>query len=184
MVPCAVFSIATGAILWTSICELGLLAEQAGAGQIAVLLPEDVADDTHYWDGTGFVPYPPCPGDWAVWNGAFWTDPRPPRDPAADLAARRAGASMTRANLVMAAVQAGIIPIADAAAAARGEITPSIQALIDQLPAEDQLEAIVRWAASTVIDRTNQILTALGASMGLTDEDLDQLFGFTAPTEE
>ncbi|MGN7870962.1 hypothetical protein [Paracoccus sp. 22332] len=184
MVPAAVISIATGSILWTNLCELGLLTDQASEGQIAVLLPEGVADDTHYWDGAAFVPYPPRPGDWAVWNGAFWTDPRPPRDPAAELAAWRASASMTRANLVIAAVTAGIIPASDAAPAARGEITPSIQALIDQLPPEQQLEAVVRWAASTVIDRTNPILTALAASMGLTDEDLDQLFGLTAPTEE
>lgn len=129
------------------------------------------------------------PGD-AGWADAIATadhfanapEPEPSEpDPLAELAARRAAASMTRANLVLAAITAGIIPVADAGPAARGEITPSIQALIDQLPPEQQLEAVVRWAASTVIDRTNPILTALAASMGLTDVQLDQLFGLTPP---
>lgn len=188
LVPCAVFSIATGAILWTSMCELGLLSDQAGEGQIAVLLPEGVADDTHYWDGTGFVPYPPRPGEWAQWNGAFWTDPRPPSDPVAELAARRAITSISRANLVLAAVAMRIIPESDAGPAARGEITPSIQAMIDKMPAEYRLEATVRWAASTVIDRMNRFLLEFGMSMSLTDEQLDHLTGVTPlpipPTKE
>lgn len=131
------------------------------------------------------TPLPPRPA------GAGWSfDPaaeqwlRSEAHRLADLEARRASASMTRANLVLAAVTARIIPEADAAAAARGEITASIQALIDQMPTERQLEAVVRWAASIVIDRTNPILTALAASMGLTDAQLDQLFGVTPPPTE
>lgn len=178
----------TGAIFQTGSAATldDVEAHGVGLGLAArfLLVDETVSDATHYWTGTGFAPYPPRPGPWAVWNGGFWSDPRPPADPAADLAAWRAQASMTRADLVIAAVGAGIIPAADAGPAARGEVTPSIQALIDALPPAHQLEATVRWAASTVIDRTNAILTALAASMGLTDAQLDQLFGLTPPNPE
>lgn len=188
LVAYAVFSIATGAIQWTGFCELGLLAEQAGDGEIAVLLPEGVADDTHFWDGAGFVPYPPRPGDWAVWNGAFWTDPRRPRDPQAELAARRAVTWISRANLVLNAKAMRIMPESEALAASGGEITPAIQALIDQLPEHMRFEAAVRWRTSQQIDRMNDILIGFGAVMDLTDEQLDQLTGVTPlptpPTEE
>lgn len=150
-----------------------------------ILDDEQVSDATHYWAGGSFRPYPPRPGDWAIWNGAFWTDPRPPRDPVADLAARRATTSIWRGDMVLNAVRMGIIPEADAGPAARGEITPAIQALINQMPAEYRLEATVRWAASTEINRTNRFLLELGIAMNLTDDHLDQLTGVTPlPTEE
>ena len=44
LVPFAVFSIATGVILRMGVCEWGLLSAQAVGQEIAVLLPEGVAD--------------------------------------------------------------------------------------------------------------------------------------------
>lgn len=184
----AVVDQATGSILRTGYGEVDMLAAQHDpiAQDVIAPVPDDVSDDTHYWSEAAglFMPLPPCPGIWAVWDGQSWTDPRTPDDLAAEMEARREAASMARPDLVIAAVTAGIIPASDAAPAARGEITPTIQVLIDRLPPEVRVEATVRWAGSTRINRTNQILTAIAAEMGVTDQQLDELFGVTAPLPE
>lgn len=89
----------------------------------------------------------------------------------------REDAVLSRSELLIAAVGAGIIPVAEAGAAARGEVPPSMQAIFNQVPPEMQVEAIIRWSASTEIDRLNPILLALAASMGMGDAELDELYG-------
>lgn len=78
-----------GVIERTGECSLETLYHQVEAGQQVVDLPEGVADDTHYWNGAGFVEYPARPGPWNVWDGAEWIDPRTPEDHAAELTAAR-----------------------------------------------------------------------------------------------
>jgi len=93
----AVIDGATGAILRTGEAEIDHLAalfDHDGQDLIAPV-PEGVSDDTHYWAGEDFAVYPPRPGDWAVWTGAEWLDPRTPGNLAAELAARR-GVALTR----------------------------------------------------------------------------------------
>lgn len=53
---------------------------------------EPVSGATHYWDGTRFSLYPPCPGNWAAWNGTEWVDPRTAADHLAELLAAREAA--------------------------------------------------------------------------------------------
>ena len=63
-----------------------------GGDLLSLPAPEEVEDDTHYWDGEAFRLYPPRPGPWAVWDGTAWIDPRSEADHAADLEAARAAA--------------------------------------------------------------------------------------------
>lgn len=171
-----------GIIQRTGFCKLSMLHAQAQENEIALILTDpDVSDDTHFWNMERFEELPPKPGEWAIWNGTEWTDPRPPTDPVAELAALRAAASLSRADFIIAAVGAGIIAPADAGPAARGEVPASMQAVLSHLPEAMQVEAAVRWGASTIIERTNSVLAAIAAEMGVTDEQLDALFGIVPP---
>lgn len=52
-----------------------------------------------YLDGEEVKPLPPRPGEWAVWGGSEWIDPRTPADLAAELEAHRQGATARIASL-------------------------------------------------------------------------------------
>lgn len=68
--------------------RMDILAMQGG-DLLSVPLPDDVAQETHWWDylAMSFRPLPPRPGPWAAWDGEAWIDPRTPEDLAAELAA-------------------------------------------------------------------------------------------------
>lgn len=119
---------------------------------------------------------PPKPGPGWVLNpeAVEWIDMR---DPEAEHEAKRAMASMTRSDFLLAAIRAGIIQPSDAGPAARGEIPPSLAPVFASMPPDVQIEAVVRWGAATMIDRTNPVLAALAAAMTVTDAQLDALFG-------
>lgn len=132
-----------------------------------------------YIDGGALVAFPPRP-EGTQWRFDYaaraWTDPRTPADRAADLAARRARASLSRIDFLLAAVTAGIITQADAIAASRGEIPPGMADLIATMTPDAQFEAQVRWGAATDIARLDPFITGWAQTLGVTDEQLDQLF--------
>lgn len=175
---------ANGVILRMGTCSQESLAVQAGQDETLVTAGlEGIADDTHYWDGSEFVEYPPKPSQWHQWDGQSWIDNRTPADLDAELEARRAAASLSRCDAVLAAVNAGIILPEEAGEAARGQVPPSLTSALSSLPPEMQLEAEVRWSGSTVIERTNPILIAMAQAKGITDAQLDELFGVEPDAE-
>lgn len=169
---------ATGVIDRIGVSPRDMVTIQAGTGETAILCPDEMIDDTtHYWDGSAFVPYPVRPTEWHEWDGVQWVDTMTPAKAGELLQARRAAASLPRCDAVLAAVSAGMIPAAEAGEAARGQIPPSLAAIFSALPTEMQLEAEVRWSGSTVIERANPILSALAQAQGITEAQLDALFG-------
>ncbi len=178
----AVIDAATGAILRTGTAEIEYLADliDHDSQDLIAPVPEGVSDDTHYWTGENFAVYPPRPGDWGVWTGAEWVDPRTPEDLAAEATARlhtaRDRASMTRLQFALTAAMAGIIPPEDAPAAARGDIPPSMTAAFAALPPADRLVAETVWAGATVIDRLNPVLLMFAEAMEITDAQMDAMF--------
>ncbi|AZV00350.1 hypothetical protein [Paracoccus sulfuroxidans] len=138
----------------------------------------EFGSDRFYWDGSAMAAFPDPPSEWAEFDFAArqWVDHY---DPALALAAARASANMTRSDFLLAAISAGIILPSDAGPAARGEIPPSLVPVFDGLPLEVRIEAVVRWGAATVIERTNPVLAALAEAMAITDADLDALFGIS-----
>lgn len=126
--------------------------------------------------------YPPRPGPEHYWSfdiaQDLWIDTR---DPEVELLNQRSTASMTRPDFVLAIMASKLIPMSNAEAgqAARGEIPAPFEAIIATLPPGQQLEAVVRWSGATVIERINPILSALALALGLTDEQLDALFGIS-----
>lgn len=70
------------------------------------------------------------------------------------------------------------VAIGAAIAAGLGGLgAPSLAPVFSSMSPEVQLEAIVRWGAATMIDRSNPVLAALAAAMTVTDAQLDALFG-------
>ncbi|SEU03422.1 hypothetical protein [Paracoccus homiensis] len=83
---------ANGVVRRIGQCDPAALGAQAAPGEFLVLEPGQISDDTHYWSGTEFVDYPPRPGEWAVWDGSQWVDPRTQADLDAELASAKAAA--------------------------------------------------------------------------------------------
>lgn len=110
-----------------------------------------------------------------------WTDPRTEAEWTAELHARRAVASMSRIDFVLRCTSFGILTEAEGIEAASGGVPPAMQAIIDSLPAEEQFEAHVRWAAATVIDRTNPLIINMAAAVYIDEWTLDDVFGVTWP---
>lgn len=183
----ALIDAATGAIIRMGQCSEESLEYQAARGQLCLTeFPEGIGDDTHYRKNGAWAAYPPRPDAHHVFDFAAgnWLDPRTPQDiEAAEqdrLAAARASASLSRSDAVLAAVGIGILPECPIeAGAGRGEIPASLQQVFSSLPTEMQIEAAVRWGGATVIERLDPILLALAQSLGVTDRQLDVMFGIT-----
>lgn len=82
----------TGSIKRTITCDIDDVEGQIRPGEILIEYSDGIGDDTHYWTvEEGFAEYPPRPGDWAVWTGTAWADPRSPEDVASWLKQVRDG---------------------------------------------------------------------------------------------
>lgn len=177
MTPYIIYDINTGVIARVGECPADTLPLQPlYIGEARIVGRADPVTD-YVRDGA-VVPYPPRPtGAHWVWSGDDWVDPRTPADLAAALQARRAGISLDKANLLIRLVEAHLLPAADAAEAARGIIPPSMAAMIETLPPAARTAAEIKWAADTSINRLHPVILAAAYAMGLTDAQVDQIFG-------
>ena len=133
---------------------------------------------THYLTPAGPMAYPPRPGDWAVWNGTGWTDPRSIAERAADLDAARNAANLTKAELLAGLLDLGMISATDATAAARDNAIPAAFAAgMESWPALDRATAKIEWAANARINRNQAVIVAAVAELDLDPVALDRLFG-------
>lgn len=158
--------------------DLATVMLNVGTGEAVVEGFNEATQVYMTWEGP--QPYPEKPGEWAVWDGIEWTDPRTEEDMATDLDNRRAAARMDKADLLLALAQAGLITSADAVAAARGEIPPTFQPAVDNWPAAEQMAARIKWAADTLISRNNPLIIAAADQLGVDPLLLDALFGVEA----
>lgn len=99
-----------------------------------------------------------------------------PPSEAETLAAWRQTASTTRRAFCIACRQAGILTAPDAIAAAKGEWPASMSAILGTMTDEDAADAQVTWAAVQQVDRTDPLILAMQAFLGLTDAQVDGLF--------
>ena len=109
---------------------------------------------------TTFAPLPDIPpGKLARFDGTSWTiiDEHPGKQ--AELDAKRQSASLSAAKFRLALL-------------AMGELD-AVEAAIPQAPREVQ----IMWEYSTSYERMHPAIVQLGAAMGYSDEQLDQLFG-------
>lgn len=99
---------------------------------------------------------------------------------AAELAAWRAACDVPRLSLVLALASAGVISPASAIAAAGGAVPPEFEALVAAMPEAAQNETRIRWAGAATIPRLSPFILAVQAAAGLTDAQVDALFGRVA----
>lgn len=96
---------------------------------------------------------------------------------ASDLAAWRATAKMSRTDFCLALAGAGILTGAEAVSAARGDVPASFEPLVSAMPDQEALEARIRWAAMTEVERLNPFIATVAAASSIPDAALDEIFG-------
>ena len=104
----------------------------------------------------------------------------PVPDPAETLAAERAATSLPKADFCFALMGASILPPADAVEASRGKWPVTFDAVIASLPEAEAAAYQITWAGATTISRVHPLIALLAAHAGLTDAQVDALFGIGA----
>lgn len=102
----------------------------------------------------------------------------PPGPPT--IAERRAGCFVSRIAFCTALFAQGLLSGSEAIAAAKGEWPEVFTTAIASLPSADQTLAQIAWAGATQIERLHPFILAIQPAIGLTDEQVDALFGLTA----
>lgn len=97
---------------------------------------------------------------------------------AAELAEWRSTAVLSRAQFCTRAFRAGLLPKADAIAAAKGEWPPSFDAAIAGLPENIKIEAQIEWAAVNEIRRDADTLVFVQVAEQIDEAQIDALFGW------
>lgn len=139
--------------------------------------------EKHYARDGKALAYPPKPGPWATFDfeAGAWVDPRSPADleaqAAADLAMRRAGASLSRSEFCLGLVDLGILTIAEGIAAARGDLPDPLAGMLEGFSAGQAAQTAIAWAALGRVDRLDPIVLMIAGQVGLSAGQLDQLFG-------
>lgn len=128
----------------------------------------------NYPVGTIEVPKRPSPDH--VWDGGAWAISD--AAVAARLSEWRKGASLTRRQFCLACLQAGLLTPDDAVTAASGGWPASFDAALVGLSAMEAAAAKVEWAAVGTIWRNAPLLAVVQATAGVTDDQLDTLFGW------
>lgn len=178
MIAYAIVDQVTGAILQTGVVpdEAHLDIQPVAPGQIAVRMPEGVEQDAHYWTWNGFRSMPPRPSEQASWTAEGWADLRTDADRAAEIAADRASASLSKPDFLRACMAAGVLAPDEAADAAMGLIPAGFMAGFSSLPAEVQDTIRVIWPTAARVKRSDPFILALAAASGVSDETLDEIF--------
>jgi len=104
----------------------------------------------------------------------------PVPDPAETLAAERAATSLPKAEFCTNLMGASILPPADAIEASRGKWPVTFDAVIADLPVAEAAAYQITWAGATTISRVHPLIALLAAHAGLTDAQVDALFGIGA----
>ena len=107
-----------------------------------------------------------------VWDGERWSDP------VLTLEEKRERAALRRDEFAAAAAGAGLITWAEATAWAAGNALPAEeQAAVLTLPVDQQDAMTFDLLARPLVWRTADSLIAMQAARGLSDDQVDQLFG-------
>lgn len=174
----AIIDAATGRILRTGSARDEDIALMTGPGEAAITGIEGVTDESHYIGPGGVTAYPPKPGPWAAFDfdAGAWFDPRTQADLDAELAAARAGMTLTFAQLMIGLVLEAWMTEAEGEAWLAGQLPAPVLALIATLPAQQRFIARARASRPSVILRADPLVMALGAAQGKTDAAIDAFF--------
>lgn len=87
-------------------------------------------------------------------------------------------ASLSRAEFCTALRSAGILNRSEAIAAAKGDWPASFEPMLDDMTEAEADAALILWAGITVIERLHPLLESVRQFKGLSQEDVDALFGY------
>lgn len=174
-----------GDVLRIGVCSAQSLDLQGEEGGILIHpVPDSVSDLTHFWDGQQFLTYPtPQPSSLHKWQNGQWVDGRTVEqleaEAFADLQARRAGASLTRLEFAkrVSHPETGIILPSSGMILLDGDVPPELQPMVAGLSPADQFDLIMDLKGASQFDRLNPFVIAAGHYLGLTDEQIDAVFG-------
>lgn len=144
-------------------------------------VPDDANVNDYVLQGEGAIVAPEKPGPWAMWDGEQWIDPRTPEDHEAAVQRIRNSASLTKLQFVMAVVNAGIISQASGLAMLDGTLPIELAGLTDSMTEMEKFELAAKLKGAQQIDRIDPFIIASGQFLGLTVEQMDSVFGITAP---
>tara|TARA_R110001606_G_scaffold173924_3_gene320410 strand:- start:1909 stop:2466 length:558 start_codon:yes stop_codon:yes gene_type:complete len=97
-----------------------------------------------------------------------------------DLADWRGRALLYRRDFCIALKRAGILPVAEAIAAAKGDWPTTFETALSSLTQDEQDEAQIEWASVIEIRRNHPMIAMLGVAAGMADAQVDALFGRVA----
>lgn len=125
----------------------------------AVETPAPAVDElTHALEGYTFAQ------DGDAWAQAWIVRALSPAESAARLAAMRAGMTCTQRQARMALLGAGLLS--------------GVPAAIEALPLEQRALAQIEWEYASEIRRDSALVAAAGASLGVSDAQMDALFAY------
>jgi hypothetical protein len=90
----------------------------------------------------------------------------------------RENATLTRRQFCLACLQAGLLSPEDAVVAAKGDWPVSFDAALVGLSEMEVAAAKVEWASVSTIRRNAPLLAVVQTTAGITDGELDALFGW------
>ena len=171
-----------------------------GSLDVQTMPPTEFDEGCTFWevaDGTDpntivvhngqLVEKAPRPGPERYWQfdpeQNVWFDPRTPEERAAEedakLKARRAGASLTRLEFAkrVSHPESGIIQPSSGMILLDGDVPPELEPMVASLPPGDQFDLIMDLKGASQFDRLNPFVIAAGHYLGLTDKQIDAVFG-------
>lgn len=102
-----------------------------------------------------------------------------------EVSAWRATASLSRTDFALVALGAGLVTAEEAEAWATGRELPSAVAeALESLPEAVRVPARIRALASTTVERAHPLIGVIASHLGLTDAQVDALFGGPASPGE
>lgn len=102
---------------------------------------------------------------------------KPPPTPTTTLEEKRKKASLSRAQFLASCLSAGIIDEETAEEAADGSWPAAFAEIVANLPVEQRINAKATWADGFSVSRNNPILALIASERGVTEEQLDAMFG-------
>jgi hypothetical protein len=153
--------------------ERGYFHPDRGYWQTTSDVPDHIL--ATYPEGTVEVPLKPSGNH--EWGGLKWVEVLP--SPAEALAAWRKTKKLDKAEFVLGLILLEILTIEDALSASRGNWPTALAGFLDLLTLEQSAQVQIEWATSTKIGRNDTYIMVLASYLGLTEAQVDTLFGWT-----
>lgn len=107
--------------------------------------------------------------------------PPPPKPTIADR--RRNSRPLSRAEFCIAIYRVGLLTASEAINAAKGDVPAPLEQAIRDLPEQERVEAAILWAGLTQVERAHPMVDLLRVHVGMTDEQVDEMFGVNENVE-